>query len=42
MLRIDGNVSTPRTLGFGELAALPEQVADIGALIPGARAAACA
>jgi DMSO/TMAO reductase YedYZ molybdopterin-dependent catalytic subunit len=34
-LRVDGAVESPRTLGFDELAALPGQVADIGALVPG-------
>jgi DMSO/TMAO reductase YedYZ molybdopterin-dependent catalytic subunit len=37
LLRVDGNVATPRSLGFDELAGLPDQVADVGALVPGRR-----
>jgi DMSO/TMAO reductase YedYZ molybdopterin-dependent catalytic subunit len=35
LLRIDGEVGAPLALGFAELAALPEQVADVGAILPG-------
>lgn len=34
-LRIEGEVANARELGFAELAALPKQVADVGALVPG-------
>jgi hypothetical protein len=34
-LRIEGEVQHARTLSFADLTALPDQVADIGALIPG-------
>lgn len=34
-LRIEGEVQHARTLSFADLAALPEQVADVGDLIPG-------
>lgn len=34
-LVVDGEVATPRTFGFEELAALPEQVADLGSVAPG-------
>src|SRR5258706_12754974 len=35
MLRVDGNVATPRTFHYDDLAALPGQIEDIGKLIPG-------
>jgi hypothetical protein len=34
-LRIDGEVQHIRNLSFADLAALPDQIADIGVLIPG-------
>ncbi len=34
-LLVEGEVETPCTLSFAELAALPRQVADVGVLIPG-------
>ncbi len=34
-LRVDGAVERPREFGFDDLAALPGQVPDVGALIPG-------
>lgn len=34
-LIVDGEVATPRTLGFADLAALPGQVADVGTVAPG-------
>jgi DMSO/TMAO reductase YedYZ molybdopterin-dependent catalytic subunit len=37
MLRIEGEVLAPGELSFADLAALPEQVADIGVLLPGRR-----
>ena len=36
-LRIDGEVIAPCELSFDELSALPDQVPDVGALIPGRR-----
>jgi DMSO/TMAO reductase YedYZ molybdopterin-dependent catalytic subunit len=32
-LRVEGAVRTPRSLGFGDLAALPGQIPDVGALV---------
>jgi hypothetical protein len=34
-LRVEGEVESPREFGFRELAGLPHQVHDIGAVIPG-------
>lgn len=34
-MQVDGEVQTPHTLGFIDLAGLPDQVADIGAFISG-------
>lgn len=34
-LRVEGAVAAPRTFGFADLAALPAQVPDVGALVPG-------
>lgn len=34
-LLVDGEVETPRTFSFGELAALPRQVTDVSSLIAG-------
>ena len=34
-LRVEGEVNTPRDFGFADLAALPNQVPDVGRLIPG-------
>lgn len=34
-LRVEGEVRTPRALHFADLATLPEQITDIGTLIPG-------
>ena len=34
-LQIDGEVRTPRTLAFGDLAALPGQIADVSTLVQG-------
>ncbi len=34
-LRVEGEVNTPRAFGFADLAALPNQVLDVGRLIPG-------
>ena len=36
-LRIAGDVLTPRDFSFDDLAALPQQIPDIGALAPGRR-----
>ena len=36
-LLVDGAVATPRTFDFGALAKLPEQIADVGALVPNRR-----
>jgi DMSO/TMAO reductase YedYZ molybdopterin-dependent catalytic subunit len=35
MLHVQGEVRSPRAFRFAELASLPEQIADIGTLIPG-------
>lgn len=35
MLRVEGAVGRPRVFGFDELAALADQVPDVGALAPG-------
>ena len=35
VLSVEGEVQTPRTFGFADLAALPNQVPDVGVLIPG-------
>jgi hypothetical protein len=35
VLRVEGNVSTPRVFDFAALEALPGQIPDVGALIPG-------
>jgi DMSO/TMAO reductase YedYZ molybdopterin-dependent catalytic subunit len=32
---VDGEVATPLTFGFVDLAALPDQIAQVGTLIPG-------
>ena len=34
-LRVEGEVQVPREFAFAELAALPEQILDVGRLIPG-------
>jgi len=34
-LRVDGAVAAPREFGFADLSALPDQVPDLGALLPG-------
>lgn len=34
-LRVEGEVRTPRAFRFADLATLPEQIMDIGTLIPG-------
>jgi DMSO/TMAO reductase YedYZ molybdopterin-dependent catalytic subunit len=34
-LRVEGEVISPRAFSFADLAALPGQLADVGALIPG-------
>jgi 2-dehydropantoate 2-reductase len=34
-LRVEGAVETPRVFSFTDLASLPDQVSDIGSLIPG-------
>jgi len=34
-LRVEGEVATPREFGFTDLATLPNQVPDVGTLIPG-------
>lgn len=39
-LRIDGAVATPRELDFAALAALPEQIVDVGTVIPKRRGGA--
>ncbi|MGH7820681.1 MAG: molybdopterin-dependent oxidoreductase [Candidatus Binatia bacterium] len=39
-LRIEGRVERPGELGFGELARLPGQIPDVGALAPGRRGGA--
>jgi DMSO/TMAO reductase YedYZ molybdopterin-dependent catalytic subunit len=35
LLQLSGEVDTPRNFTLAELAALPEQVPDVGALVPG-------
>jgi DMSO/TMAO reductase YedYZ molybdopterin-dependent catalytic subunit len=35
MLEVSGLVGRPRTFRFEDLAALPEQIADVGAVVPG-------
>lgn len=35
LLRVEGEVDTPREFHFADLEALPDQVSDIGPLIPG-------
>ena len=35
MVRVDGQVRTPRDFAFADLASLPGQVADVGAIAPG-------
>lgn len=35
MLLVEGDVENPRELTFADLAALPKQVADLSALVPG-------
>jgi len=35
MVRVEGNVRAARDFSFEDLAALPEQVSDVGALVPG-------
>ena len=35
MVRIDGQVRTPREFAFADLASLPGQIADVAALAPG-------
>jgi len=35
MLRVDGDIRTPREFGFDDLAALPDQIADVGMLAAG-------
>ena len=39
-MRIEGLVATPRELTFADLAALPEQIADVSTLAPGPSGAA--
>ncbi|MFP6663185.1 MAG: molybdopterin-dependent oxidoreductase [Deltaproteobacteria bacterium] len=34
-LKVEGEVANPGSLGFAELAALPQQIEDIAALVPG-------
>lgn len=40
MLRIEGTVHRPSDLGFEDLAALPDQIADVAVLVPGRRGGA--
>ncbi len=40
MLRVDGDVRRPSDLAFEDLAALPGQIADVAALVPGRRGGA--
>ncbi len=35
MVRVDGRVRTARDFSFADLAALPEQIADVAVLVPG-------
>ena len=35
MLRVGGEVGSPREFAFADLAALPEQIEDVAALVPG-------
>jgi len=35
MLTVEGEVRTPRKFEFADLASLPDQVADVAALVPG-------
>jgi DMSO/TMAO reductase YedYZ molybdopterin-dependent catalytic subunit len=42
MLRVDGSVRRPGNLGFEELAALPGQIEDVAALVPGRHGGAVA
>jgi DMSO/TMAO reductase YedYZ molybdopterin-dependent catalytic subunit len=42
MVCIEGQVRTPREFGFAELAALPGQIADVAALVPGREGGAVA
>ncbi len=35
VLRVDGEVAAPRSFAWSELAALPEQVSDVGAVVSG-------
>jgi DMSO/TMAO reductase YedYZ molybdopterin-dependent catalytic subunit len=35
MIRVDGKVRTARDFSFADLAALPEQIADVAAIVPG-------
>ena len=39
-LRLDGEVDTPREIGFAEMAGLAGQVDDVGAVVPGRRGGA--
>jgi DMSO/TMAO reductase YedYZ molybdopterin-dependent catalytic subunit len=42
MVRIEGQVRTPREFGFADLAALPGQIADVASLVPGREGGAVA
>jgi len=42
MVRIEGQVRTPREFGFADLAALPRQIADVASLVPGREGGAVA
>lgn len=35
MIRIEGEVASPATFDFAKLAALPQQIADVGSVVPG-------
>jgi DMSO/TMAO reductase YedYZ molybdopterin-dependent catalytic subunit len=42
MLVVEGEVARPTTFRFDDLAVLPEQIADVAALVPGRRGGAVA
>ena len=39
-VRIEGEVDSPREIGFEELAALPDQIEDVATLVPGRKGGA--
>jgi hypothetical protein len=42
MVRVDGQVRTPREFAFADLASLPGQIPDVAALVPGREGGAVA